>query len=198
MLADSEAVGNFERQGLHAITLGSVVPGRNIVDTHFARRVECGFRNLAADKGINPGGGRCFDEALRGAGTPGNAFDRMFAAADGKRPRVEAGFELLGQLREAGWLRQTPLEQQPLLAMAPSDRMLARALVTAGVLRRLQPGQRAGVNILGELREGEVYSMGVEAVRVELQGAVYQLDVVFDRRPDELLRPSEKVQILLP
>ncbi len=90
------------------------------------------------------------------------------------------------------------LQQQPLLAMAPSDRMLARALVTAGVLRRLQPGQRAGVNILGELREGEVYSMGVEAVRVELQGAVYQLDVVFDRRPNELLRPSEKVQILLP
>ena len=40
--------------------------------------------------------------------------------------------------------------------------------------------------------------MGVESVRVDLQGAVYQLDLIFERRPDELLRPSETVQIVLP
>jgi hypothetical protein len=38
----------------------------------------------------------------------------------------------------------------------------------------------------------------VQAVRVELDGAVYYLDIIFDRRPTELLRPSETVQILLP
>jgi 3-hydroxyacyl-CoA dehydrogenase len=41
-------------------------------------------------------------------------------------------------------------------------------------------------------------SFGVDPVRVNLQGAVYQLDVIFERRPQELLRPSETVQILLP
>ena len=49
-----------------------------------------------------------------------------------------------------------------------------------------------------EMREAKVYSRGVEAARVEVQGAVYELDVVFDRRPDELLRPSEVVQVVLP
>ena len=39
---------------------------------------------------------------------------------------------------------------------------------------------------------------GVEAVRVELQGAVYYLVVIIDRSPCEPLRPSETVEILLP
>jgi hypothetical protein len=33
---------------------------------------------------------------------------------------------------------------------------------------------------------------------VELEGAVYYLDIIFERRPNELLRPSETVQIVLP
>jgi hypothetical protein len=76
--------------------------------------------------------------------------------------------------------------------------MLARALVTADLLRRVRPGQRTAVRISGELRDAQVYSRGVEPVRVDLQGAVYALDVIFERRPEELLRPSEKVQIVLP
>lgn len=90
------------------------------------------------------------------------------------------------------------LQQEPLLIIAPDGFMLARALVTADLLRRLQPGQNAAVNILGELRDAQVYSLGVESVRVDMQGAVYALDLIFERRPDELLRPSEKVQIILP
>jgi RND family efflux transporter MFP subunit len=90
------------------------------------------------------------------------------------------------------------LQEAPLLTIAPSDFMLARALVTANVLRGVQPGQEARVNILGEVREAKVYSMGVESVRVDLQGAVYQLDLIFERRPNELLRPSETVQIIVP
>lgn len=90
------------------------------------------------------------------------------------------------------------IQQEPLIVIAPDDRMLARALVTAEVLRRFKPGQTARVNINGVTREGKVYSLGVQAVRVELEGAVYYLDIIFDRRPTELLRPSETVQILIP
>lgn len=90
------------------------------------------------------------------------------------------------------------LQQTPLLVIAPNDRMLARVLVTADVLRRYRPGQSARVNLFGEMREAKVYSLGVEAARVEVQGAVYELDVIFERRPDELLRPSEVVQVVLP
>lgn len=90
------------------------------------------------------------------------------------------------------------LQQRPLIVIAPNDRMLARVLVTADVLRRYETGQPARVNLLGEMREAKIYSLGVEAARVEVQGAVYELDVVFERRPDELLRPSEVVQVVLP
>lgn len=89
------------------------------------------------------------------------------------------------------------LQQEPLIVIAPDDRMLARALVTANTLRRFKPGQPAQIGINGTLREGRVYSLGVQAVRVELEGAVYYLDIIFERRPNELLRPSETVQIVL-
>ncbi|MCG6898037.1 MAG: efflux RND transporter periplasmic adaptor subunit [Thiocapsa sp.] len=90
------------------------------------------------------------------------------------------------------------LQQEPLIVIAPDDRMLARALVTASTLRRFKPGQPARIGVNGAMREGRIYSLGVQAVRVELEGAVYYLDIIFDRRPNELLRPSETVQIVLP
>ena len=90
------------------------------------------------------------------------------------------------------------LQQEPLLVVAPDGFMLARVLVTANVLRTFKPGQKGAVNILGDLREARVYSMGVEPVRVDLQGAVYALDLIFERRPNELLRPSETVQVVFP
>jgi RND family efflux transporter MFP subunit len=90
------------------------------------------------------------------------------------------------------------LQQEPLIVIAPDDQMLARALVTAGTLRQVKLGQPARIAIEGTVREGRVYSLGVEAVRVEREGAVYYLDIIFDRQPNELLRPSETVQIILP
>lgn len=90
------------------------------------------------------------------------------------------------------------LQQTPLIVIAPDDRMLARVLVTADVLRRYRPGQAARVSLFGEMREGKVYSLGVEAARMEDQGAVYELDVIFELRPGELLRPSEVAQVFLP
>jgi multidrug efflux system membrane fusion protein len=48
------------------------------------------------------------------------------------------------------------------------------------------------------MRDGTIYSLGVEAVRIDPDGAVYELDVIFDRGADEILRPSEFVQVTLP
>lgn len=90
------------------------------------------------------------------------------------------------------------LQQAPLVAIAPTDRMLARVLVTADVLRRYSPGQAAKVTVRGRERDARIYSLGVEAVRIDPEGAVYELDVIFDSRPDEILRPSEFVQVTLP
>jgi RND family efflux transporter MFP subunit len=90
------------------------------------------------------------------------------------------------------------LQQEPALVIAPDASMLARALVTASVVRRYAPGQAAQVSILGKLRDARIYSLGVEPVRVELQGAVYYLDVIFELQGEESLRPSETVQIILP
>jgi RND family efflux transporter MFP subunit len=90
------------------------------------------------------------------------------------------------------------IQQEPLIVIAPDDKMIARALVTAPVLRLYRPGQSARVKVANNVRDGRVYSLGVEAVRVELQGAVYYLDVIIDRSPMEPLRPSETVEILLP
>ncbi|MGA7981927.1 MAG: efflux RND transporter periplasmic adaptor subunit [Chromatiaceae bacterium] len=117
-----------------------------------------------------------------------------------ERTELRAPFEGIVVSRNAwkGAVIYKTLQQEPLIVMAPDDRMLARALVTANILRLYRPGQAARVNILGELRPAQIYSFGVDPVRVDLEGAVYQLDVIFDRRPNELLRPSETVQILLP
>jgi RND family efflux transporter MFP subunit len=90
------------------------------------------------------------------------------------------------------------IQEQPLIVIAPDDKMIARALVTAPVLRRYHSGQPARVKLLDGVREGRIHSLSVEAVRVEREGAVYYLDVIIDRLPGEPLRPSETVEILLP
>jgi len=90
------------------------------------------------------------------------------------------------------------LQQEPLILFAPDDRMLARALVPINVLRSFQPGQAVKVRVNGALREARIYSLGVQAVRVEREGAVYYLDAIFERRPNEFLRPSETAQIIAP
>ena len=90
------------------------------------------------------------------------------------------------------------LQPEPLIVLAPDDKMIARALVTAQVLRQYRLGQPARVRTLNGLREGRIHSLGVEAVRVELQGAVYYLDIMIERSPNEILRPSETVEIQLP
>lgn len=98
----------------------------------------------------------------------------------------------------AGAVIYKTLQQSPLVAVAPTDQMLARVLVTAEVLRQYRPGQAAKVRVRGGERTGRIHSLGVEAVRIDPEGAVYELDVIFNSNPDEILRPSEFVQVILP
>jgi multidrug efflux system membrane fusion protein len=89
-------------------------------------------------------------------------------------------------------------QDQPLVTLAPDDQMLARVLVTADVLRQYPVGTAAQVLVNGGSRNGKVYSQGVEAVRIEPEGAIYELDILFPRKGKELLRPSESVKVVLP
>lgn len=89
-------------------------------------------------------------------------------------------------------------QDQPLITLAPDDQMLARVLVTADVLRRYPVGTAAQIIVNGDTRNGKVYSQGVEAVRIEPEGAIYELDMIFKRNGKELLRPSEAVKVVLP
>jgi multidrug efflux system membrane fusion protein len=89
-------------------------------------------------------------------------------------------------------------QDQPLVTLAPDDQMLARVLVTADMLRRYPVGSTAQVLVNGGNRSGKVYSQGVEAVRIEPEGAIYELDIIFKRNAKELLRPSESVKVVLP
>lgn len=98
---------------------------------------------------------------------------------------------------EGGVIYKT-LQQKPPFAIAPNHQMLARVLVRAPVLKRYKPGQQAQVRVNGQVRPATVYRMGVEAVRIEPDGAMYELDVIFQKQPNEVLRPSETAIVVLP
>lgn len=89
-------------------------------------------------------------------------------------------------------------QKEPLLAIAPSGKMLARVLVNAPTLGKFKIGQAARVNVHGIIYRGKVYNRGIEAVRIEPRGAVYELDILFKHNPRELLRPSDVVNVLIP
>ena len=88
-------------------------------------------------------------------------------------------------------------QNEPLIAIAPSGIMLARLLVRSNILSQYKPGKKARVTVNGKNYYGRVYSQGVEAVRIEPGGAVYELDVIFDYNPKELMRPSDVVTVVL-
>jgi RND family efflux transporter MFP subunit len=142
-------------------------------------------------------------ELKQAAATAGNESAKAAQAAADillERTELRAPFDgiVVEQNAYDGAVIYKTIQQLPLVSVAPANKMLARVLVTADVLRRYRPGQSAKVNIRGAVRDGQVYSLGVEAVRIDPEGAVYELDVVFASRPDEVLRPSEYVQVTLP
>lgn len=115
-----------------------------------------------------------------------------------ERTELRAPFDGIVVARNAwqGAVIYKTLQQEPLVVIAPDDRMIARALVTANVLRRFQPGEQVKVRVNGGIRDARIDSLGVQSIRVELDGAVYYLDAIFDLRPNDKLRPSETVKII--
>lgn len=89
-------------------------------------------------------------------------------------------------------------QKKPLLAIAPNGRMLARVLVNANTLGQYRIGQPARVSHHGKIYKGKIYSQGIEAVRIEPKGAVYDLDIIFNHNPRDLLRPSDVVNVSIP
>jgi RND family efflux transporter MFP subunit len=90
------------------------------------------------------------------------------------------------------------LQQTPPIIIAPSGQMLARILVTADVLRKYKKGQPVNLIIKGKPYKGSIYSLGVESVRIDPNGAVYEMDIIFNRDNRIPLRQAEVVQVTLP
>jgi multidrug efflux system membrane fusion protein len=98
----------------------------------------------------------------------------------------------------AGDVLYKTMQSTPLLSLAPANKMLARALVSSKVLQQYRKGQGATVNVRGNNYKGKIYQMGVEAVRIEPEGAIYELDISFNPSAKTGLRPTESATILLP
>lgn len=90
------------------------------------------------------------------------------------------------------------LQQKPLIAVAQNQQMLARVLLTASVIQKYKKGQAAKISIRGKNYSGKIHSLGVEPVRIDMDGAVYELDVIFNNNTNTLLRPAESVLVALP
>lgn len=90
------------------------------------------------------------------------------------------------------------LQQKPLIAIAQNQQMLARVLLTANTIQKYKKGQTANVSIRGKNYTGKIHSLGVEPVRIDIDGAVYELDVIFNNHSNALLRPAESVLVSLP
>ena len=98
---------------------------------------------------------------------------------------------------EGGIVYKT-LQKRPLVSIAPHSKMLARVLANATILNRYRVGQTARINNHGKNYTGKIYSLGVEPVRIDPNGAVYELDIIFNHNPREVLRPSDVVKVSLP
>ncbi len=99
---------------------------------------------------------------------------------------------------EGSVVYKTQQRNDGLVAIAPNTKMLARLLVKSSILRKYKPGQSARISIHGKNYNGKIYSRGVEAVRIDPGGAVYELDVIFNHSPQDLMRPSDVATVVLP
>jgi RND family efflux transporter MFP subunit len=90
------------------------------------------------------------------------------------------------------------IQSKPLIAIAPDRRMLAKIQVTANDLHKYKTGQPVKIKIRGKLYPGKIYRIGVKAVRIDLSGAIYEVDILFSHKPEDALRPSQSVEAILP
>lgn len=120
-----------------------------------------------------------------------------------QRTQLIAPFDglVIAQRAWAGDIIYKTLQKEALISIAPYKKMLARALVPVTILQRYKKGQTIPLTVRNQRYTGKVYQLGVEAVRIEPEGAIYELDVSFQptlKGSSLRLRPTEAVTLHLP
>ncbi|MGV6808694.1 MAG: efflux RND transporter periplasmic adaptor subunit [bacterium] len=120
-----------------------------------------------------------------------------------QRTQLIAPFDglVIAQRAWAGDIIYKTLQKDALISIAPYKKMLARALVPVTILQRYKKGQTIHLTVRNQRYTGKVYQLGVEAVRIEPEGAIYELDVSFQptlNGSSLRLRPTETVTLHLP
>src|SRR5688500_12027902 len=97
LVADTEFLSNMLPQCLHAVSLGSMMPGRNKGHTGFAREMHGPLGNFAGDKCIHPKPNSVLEIILRGAGTPRDLSHSLLIVTDYQRFTSEGVFDIQAQ-----------------------------------------------------------------------------------------------------
>ena len=91
------------------------------------------------------------------------------------------------------------LQATPLLVLARSDRMIARAGVVRKELDKLNPGQSLNVQVGGETYAGKVVRLGLEPMPEEVgPEPVYAVDIEFTPPAGSDLRAGQQATVPLP
>jgi RND family efflux transporter MFP subunit len=120
-----------------------------------------------------------------------------------QRTQLIAPFDglVIAQRVWAGDIIYKTLQKDALISVTQYKKMLARALVPVNILQRYKKGQTIDLTVRNHRYTGKIYQLGVEAVRIEPEGAIYELDVSFQPKLNGSslrLRPTETVTLHLP
>lgn len=83
------------------------------------------------------------------------------------------------------------LQQSPLVTLADSGNMVARARTSAAEVGKYLPGQPAQVQIGDVWRDGHIYRIGAVSEGVLERGVAYAIDVRFELNDGEIMRPGQ-------
>jgi len=99
---------------------------------------------------------------------------------------------------ELGQTVVSRLQAAPLVVVAETGRMVARALVSLDEVAGVTGGQALEVSVAGERYRGTVRHLGLEPAAQEGGAARYLLDVLFEYPPERILRAGQKAVVHLP
>ena len=117
------------------------------------------------------------------------------ARLDLERSVIEAPFDgaILAVNAAPGQSVVSELQSQPLVTIADTRNLRARALVDAAQAEKLQPGDSLDATLRGETVEAQVAHIGFEPVSQGGQGMRYELFVDLLAAPERPLRVGETV-----
>jgi RND family efflux transporter MFP subunit len=121
------------------------------------------------------------------------------AQLDLSQSRIHAPFDavVVAVMANPAEVVVSELSARPLVALAPVDRLLARAHVAAGVFEQLRLDQKVVVDLQGRRLDARVQALTPEPVSGEGDLARYRVDVLFHRPEDMPLRAGGDATIHL-